>query len=126
MRVERDLKVGGTGRDLDNEDRDSRVLHIGPSGGCGRVGGVSDRSGGGESNTGSRGDDLGLELLVVEREVSRPVVVGHGDGGVGVDAPFRGAGGVDLVLEEDLLSSVEEPDTSLDGITVVRFVRSAE
>jgi hypothetical protein len=122
--IEQDLerKVGSRGHG-DGQDLDAGVLRIAVVGSTliriigrrRRVGGQLDRVGLGKGGI-ARAENPGGELLSTEFEVGDLVVLAKRDRSVGLHSPLDfGASTGDVVLEQDLLSVVDKPDTSLEG-----------
>lgn len=110
------MESGGRGarRDAQAEHGDSRVRLISFLA-CLECRGVgsSDRVYYCPRDSSRRADELNLQFLAVELEVS--VVTVDGDSSVGMHAPVSDSGGAsDLVLHQELFTAVEEPDTTLD------------
>lgn len=112
--IEQDLDGVGTGRDIERENCDTRVWLIGLLSslelrGVGRADGVEFL----ESDTRRRVQDLHLKRLASKLEGRVGTV--DGDRCIGVHTPRNGGLNViNLVLKQDLTSTVDEADTSLD------------
>ena len=112
--IEQDLNGVGTGRDIERENCDTRVWLIGflsslELRGVGRADGVEFL----ENDARRRVQDLHLKRLASKLEGRVGTI--DSDCCIGVHTPRNGGLNViDLVLKQDLTSTVDEADTSLD------------
>ena len=81
-----------------------------------RVGSELDWVGLSKGGTGRRAQNLGLEALTTEFQSSSGTSAVDRDRGVGLHTPLNlGTGSRDIILQQDLLSAVDESNSSVKG-----------